>query len=242
MAQPTHEKPPLLSQRTRDKLMLFGGVVATLGGIYYVYTVAKKPAEKAIHAVTGTPTARQTTAPVTPRTIRTTVVKTVVKTVPRTPHTTPRPTSTTAMTYRAPQTVPSFVTRKCGTVYVSLGLWRNRTGLAYIAKYVDGHLVAQYPQPEPAGSPWLTANTWSGGYACPGSTPTYTYTVQPGDTLSGIAACTGSTVSQLAALNHIANVNYIEVGQVLTVPNPCVSGRTAAAQLQVVSAQVQGVN
>ena len=41
------------------------------------------------------------------------------------------------------------------------------------------------------------------------------YTVQPGDTLSGIAAQYGTTYQQLAALNGISNPNYIYVGQVL---------------------------
>lgn len=41
------------------------------------------------------------------------------------------------------------------------------------------------------------------------------YTVQPGDTLSGIATQYGTTYQQLAALNGISNPNYIYVGQVL---------------------------
>lgn len=47
-----------------------------------------------------------------------------------------------------------------------------------------------------------------------GQTPS-TYTVQPGDTLSRIATRFGVTVSYLASLNHIANVNLIYPGQVL---------------------------
>jgi LysM repeat protein len=49
-------------------------------------------------------------------------------------------------------------------------------------------------------------------------------TVQPGDTLSGIAAGTGDTWQQLCADNHIADCNLIYVGQVITVPG---SGYTA---------------
>ncbi|GMQ79422.1 MAG: hypothetical protein BMS9Abin02_2010 [Anaerolineae bacterium] len=45
-----------------------------------------------------------------------------------------------------------------------------------------------------------------------------TYVVQPGDTLSGIAARFGTTVPALAALNGIANPNYIYAGQTLKVP------------------------
>lgn len=51
------------------------------------------------------------------------------------------------------------------------------------------------------------------------STPntTTTYTVKRGDTLSGIAAKYGTTVSNLASLNNIKNVNRIYVGQVLKI-------------------------
>ena len=44
-----------------------------------------------------------------------------------------------------------------------------------------------------------------------------TYTVVKGDTLSGIAAKYDTTVSYLAKLNNIANVNLIYVGQVLKI-------------------------
>ena len=45
-----------------------------------------------------------------------------------------------------------------------------------------------------------------------------TYTVQKGDTLSGIAKRYGTTVAALAAANGIKDPNKIYVGQVLTIP------------------------
>ena len=45
-----------------------------------------------------------------------------------------------------------------------------------------------------------------------------TYAVQPGNTLSDIAAQFGVSVAQLAAANNIQNPNVISVGQVLTIP------------------------
>lgn len=44
-----------------------------------------------------------------------------------------------------------------------------------------------------------------------------TYTVKPGDTLSGIAAKFGTTYQKIAADNNIANPNYIVPGQVLII-------------------------
>lgn len=46
----------------------------------------------------------------------------------------------------------------------------------------------------------------------------FSYVVQPGDTLYGIARRFGTNVPTLAGMNNIANPNYIYVGQVLTIP------------------------
>ena len=56
-----------------------------------------------------------------------------------------------------------------------------------------------------------------------------TYTVQAGDTLSGIAAKYGTTYQELAALNGIADPNIIHVGQVLKVTGSA-GGRTYTVQ------------
>lgn len=45
-----------------------------------------------------------------------------------------------------------------------------------------------------------------------------TYTVQPGDTLSGIAYKYGTTYQKLAAYNGISNPNFLEVGQKIKIP------------------------
>lgn len=57
-----------------------------------------------------------------------------------------------------------------------------------------------------------------------------TYTVQFGDTMSAIAARFDTTVAEIAALNGIANPNWIYVGQVLTIPNSGWQPTTEAAQ------------
>lgn len=52
-----------------------------------------------------------------------------------------------------------------------------------------------------------------------------TYTVQPGNTLSGIAWRFHTSIAQLVALNHLANPNFLRAGQVLQIN----SGSTTAA-------------
>jgi cell wall-associated NlpC family hydrolase len=54
--------------------------------------------------------------------------------------------------------------------------------------------------------------------------PASTYTVAAGDTLWGISQRFGTTVAELAEINHIANENLIFAGEVLTLP-PGVSAR-----------------
>lgn len=54
-----------------------------------------------------------------------------------------------------------------------------------------------------------------GGTATGGTTEAKTYTVVAGDTLSKIAAATGTTVDKLVEVNAIENKNLIRVGQVI---------------------------
>ncbi|MDA8193830.1 MAG: LysM peptidoglycan-binding domain-containing protein [Thermaerobacter sp.] len=63
--------------------------------------------------------------------------------------------------------------------------------------------------------------------AAPSSSPTATrYTVQAGNTLGGIASRFHTSVATLAALNHLANPNWLQIGQVLLLP---AQGSPAAA-------------
>lgn len=71
--------------------------------------------------------------------------------------------------------------------------------------------------------------------------PTYSYTVQSGDTLSGIADCAGTTVSVIASMNHLSNVNNLSVGQTLKLPNPLLPNCNAATGLGAYSGTVQPV-
>lgn len=50
-----------------------------------------------------------------------------------------------------------------------------------------------------------------------------TYTVKAGDTLSSIASKYGTTYQKLAQYNNISNPNFIQIGQVIKIPNESTS-------------------
>ena len=62
-----------------------------------------------------------------------------------------------------------------------------------------------------------------------GATGEQVYTVQSGDTLSGIAAKYGTTYQKLASYNGIANPNVISVGQKIKIPGSGVRTYTVKA-------------
>src|SRR5512143_1588891 len=51
-----------------------------------------------------------------------------------------------------------------------------------------------------------------------------TYVVQPGDTLFSIAARFNVSISELATINRVYDVNHVSVGQTLILPNPLPGG------------------
>ena len=92
--------------------------------------------------------------------------------------------------------------------------------------YMDVAAWGKYANPAGGGTAPVTPSK----PATPAPQPsTVTYTVQPGDTLSGIAAAYNTTYQHLAAINGIANPNLIYPGQVLTI-----SGGGASAPQQTV--------
>jgi LysM repeat protein len=70
----------------------------------------------------------------------------------------------------------------------------------------------------PSTPPTATAPTPSAGTTANPTPALRTYRVQPGDTLSAIAARFGTTVKALVDLNDIANASQLSVGQVLLIP------------------------
>jgi LysM repeat protein len=65
--------------------------------------------------------------------------------------------------------------------------------------------------------------------ATPAPPATTTYTVVPGDTLTGIAAKVHTTVAVLTAANKITNASLIRIGQVLAVPGAAPAAVAATA-------------
>ena len=92
--------------------------------------------------------------------------------------------------------------------------------------YMDAVAWGKYANPAGGSTDPVTPSK----PATPAPQPsTVTYTVQPGDTLSGIAAAYNTTYQHLADINGIANPNLIYPGQVLTI-----SGGGASAPQQTV--------
>lgn len=59
-----------------------------------------------------------------------------------------------------------------------------------------------------------------------------TYTIQPGDTLSGIALSTGIAMDELQAINNIANPNNINAGDVLKLTSTAKKATTSTYTIQ----------
>ncbi len=73
----------------------------------------------------------------------------------------------------------------------------------------DTVIATPTPEPTPTATP----------IPRPTPTPTATvYVVQPGDTLSGIAARFNVTVDELVDANRIVNPDALQVGQEITIP------------------------
>ncbi len=87
-------------------------------------------------------------------------------------------------------------------------------------------LLGRGPSPENAATPtspptWTPSPTATAAPTVPPPTPTpglLLHTVQPGETLAGIAAAYGVSLAELIAVNHIQDPNLIQVGQVLVIP------------------------
>src|SRR5215216_1812459 len=75
---------------------------------------------------------------------------------------------------------------------------------------IPAHNPPASPAPAPAAAPAPT----------PPAPPAGSYTVQPGDTLSGIATALGTSIEALMQANNLPDPDTLMVGQVLVVPQP----------------------
>lgn len=76
----------------------------------------------------------------------------------------------------------------------------------------------------------VSTSTSTSSSAASSAATTNTYTVQSGDTLSGIANKFNTTYTKLAQINNISNPNLIRVGQVLTVASSTNTAKSATSQ------------
>ena len=144
----------------------------------------------------------------------------------------------------APQTLPSHVPVRCGTVFVSFGPSPVNHAYIIVGKYTNAKLVDQYYQPATANASFNTAGQYAGGYQC-GNTSTGSggsgssgsqaankgwiehdggayYVAAPGATLSGLGVVVGKSYTTLAHYNCLSNPNAISIGQkVYTTQQSC---------------------
>ncbi len=111
--------------------------------------------------------------------------------------------------------------------FISIYQYKNNVTLAGVQ--VDFNEVTNNAGSWGNVSPQQPSN--SGG-SVPSAPAPNTYTVQPGDTLSGIAAKYGTSVDALVQLNGIKNPNLIYAGQVLKLPGGAASQTASTYTVQ----------
>jgi LysM repeat protein len=95
-----------------------------------------------------------------------------------------------------------------------------------IGRYRGRHLI---PRPNPVAGPAVATTAAAFLVAAPPASAA-TYRVQPGDTLSGIAAATGASMKSLARANDLSDPDRIYIGENLRIP-----GSSAPATVHVVT-------
>lgn len=233
-------------ERSLEWFILLGGT----GALIYLYSRMKTSGTTPVQPVEPTPRMHTVTHTVS-KTVRQTVTKTVTRTPRYTPQRTPR--STPRNPQGVPATLPNFVTRRCGTVYVSFGASTAKPGYIVVGQYVNGRLVTAYWQPRTQSPSFDPAGSWVGGYECQtGTTHSSTtpaiygwadlgngcYQAQKGATLSGLAQAVGMSYQTLASLNGLSNPNYIQVGWVICTHQTAASGGSSGPMLTIDGAEV----
>jgi LysM repeat protein len=122
--------------------------------------------------------------------------------------------ATTSYTVQAGDTL-SAIAQRFGTSYTALA---QSNGISNPDQISVGQVIQV-----PGGAATTAATTPTAGAGWTGS-----YTVQSGDTLSGIAAKYGVSYTDLASANGIANPDQISVGQTLKVPATAATTASAA--------------
>lgn len=127
-------------------------------------------------------------------------------------------TSSTATSYTVQQgDTLSGIADKFGTTYQNLATLNDISNPNLIHV---GQVIKLTNSTSSSSTSATTNNTTN--------TTSDTYTVQQGDTLSGIASEHGTTYEALATLNNISNPNLIHVGQVLRLSSKTSSSASAA--------------
>jgi peptidoglycan/xylan/chitin deacetylase (PgdA/CDA1 family) len=97
---------------------------------------------------------------------------------------------------------------------------RAGLALALALVFLSGFVSWSCTDNEPRDQVMPQPTIFTPGLTREGIPGTFTYTVQPGDTLFSLAQRYGTTVGRIIELNDIQDAGQIEVGEVLNIPNP----------------------
>jgi len=132
-------------------------------------------------------------------------------------------TPSAAATAAASTPAGTYVVQSGDTLWsIALKFGTSVTGLAQLNGVSNPSLIrVNQPLVIPAGA---TAPVVSTNASALAPTPAATYVVVRGDTLSGIAARFGTSVSSIASANALTNPSIIRTGQSLTIPGGTPTG------------------
>lgn len=207
-----HRRRQQMRQRTPLALMIGAGILLVAGAAALIFWLLGDNSPFA--AATQTPTATFTAVPTNtntplPPTDTPTITPTAQPTETATPSITPTPSGPFEYTVQQDDTLDSIAARFGTNIPTLLALNPSIEPPNYII-YVGEKILVPPPNMQ------LPTSTAVSTLVPPGTI--ITYTVEPGDSVSGIAVRFNSTEDAIVKENNLENANDIAVGDILKIP------------------------